>query len=80
MRITPRHRGKTSIRSVLQTFGDDDRVAIRINPHYQSIPHPRFNGRTGTVVGSQGRAYYVEIIDGEKRKRILVSPEHLRRV
>ncbi|MFH0862354.1 MAG: 50S ribosomal protein L21e, partial [Candidatus Altiarchaeota archaeon] len=54
--VKPRDKGKLSIRSMLQKFEDDQRVAIRINAAYQNIPHPRFNGKTGTVVGKQGRA------------------------
>ncbi|MBD3387551.1 MAG: 50S ribosomal protein L21e [Candidatus Altiarchaeales archaeon] len=80
LRVKPRERGKVSIRSRLQKFDDEDRVSIRINPASQNIPHPRFNGRTGKVVGSQGRAYFVEVRDGGKSKKVLVTPEHLRRV
>lgn len=80
LRVSPRARGKVSIRSRLQKFDMDERVSIRINPSCQNIPHPRFNGRTGSVVGAQGRAYFVELADGGKTKRVLVTPEHLRRV
>ncbi|MFH1055337.1 MAG: 50S ribosomal protein L21e [Candidatus Altiarchaeota archaeon] len=78
--VKPRMKGKVSIRSRLQKFQDADTVSIRINPAYQAIPHPRFNGRTGKVVGTQGRAYLIAIVDGTKPKRILVTPEHLRRM
>jgi len=80
LRVKPRDKGKVSIRSRLQRFGELDVVSIKINPASQRIPHPRFNGRTGKVVGSQGKAYFVEIADGGKNKRVLVSPEHLRRI
>jgi large subunit ribosomal protein L21e len=78
--VKPREKGKVSIRSVLQKFSEDDKVAIRIDPKYQAIPHPRFNGLTGRVVGTQGRAYFVEITQGSKEKKVLVTPEHLRRM
>jgi len=78
--VKPRDKGKLSIRSRLQKFEDDDRVAIRINAAYQNIPHPRFNGKTGTVLGKQGRAYKVEVTEGSKHKTVLVTPEHLRRM
>ena len=80
LRVKPRDRGKTKIRSILQTFADKERVSIHINPSLQNIPHPRFNGHIGTVVGNQGRAYYVELMDGNKCKKVLVTPEHLRRM
>lgn len=79
LRVKPREKGKLSIRSVLQRFEDSENVSIKINPAFQNIPHPRFNGRTGKVVGSQGRAYFVEIADGNTEKKVLVAPEHLRR-
>ena len=78
--VKPREKGKVKIRSILQKFGEEEKVSIKINPSFQKMPHPRFNGRTGKVVGNQGRAYYVEIKDGGKSKKILVTPEHLRRV
>ena len=80
MRVKPRDKGKVSIRSRLAKFDLSDNVSIKINPSCQNIPHPLFNGRTGTVVGSQGRAYFVEVRDGGRAKKVLVTPEHLRRV
>jgi len=80
LRIKPRDRGKVSIRSVLAKFEDSEKVSISINPARQNIPHPRFNGRVGKVVGKQGRAYYVQFSDGGKEKKVLVTPEHLRRL
>lgn len=61
----------------LHKFDEKDVVSITIDPSHQQIPHPRFQGKTGPVVGKQGRAYYVAIKDGGKQKKILVSPEHL---
>lgn len=80
LRITPRQRGKTRIRSILASFDQDETVSIKINPSRQNIPHPRFNGRVGKVIGKQGRAYYVSVKDGGKTKKLLVTPEHLRRL
>jgi large subunit ribosomal protein L21e len=78
--VKPRDRGKISIRLRLQKFEENDKVSINIDPKYQKIPHPRFHGLTGKVIGSQGRAYCIAIRDGNKKKTILVTPEHLRRV
>jgi large subunit ribosomal protein L21e len=76
-RLKPREKGKVKIRKQLQAFSENDLASISINPSYQNIPHPRYQGRTGKIVGSQGRAYYLEIHDGGKTKKILVTPEHL---
>ena len=77
LRVDARDRGKVRIRRYLQRFNDGDVVAISIDPSYQKMPHPRFQGGSGKVVGSQGRAYYVRIKDKNKEKMILVNPEHL---
>lgn len=77
LRVGPREKGKKNIRKYLQEFEEGDRVSIKIDPKYQSIPHPRFQGKSGKIVGKQGRAYYVKIKDGNKEKKVLVNPEHL---
>ncbi len=69
------------ITRAMQKFEEGEKVAIVIDPsfHY-GMPHPRFHGRTGDVVGKQGRAYIVKIRDGRKIKHIIAFPEHLRKV
>ncbi|TDA26755.1 MAG: 50S ribosomal protein L21e, partial [Archaeoglobi archaeon] len=41
-------------------------------------PHPRYQGRSGIVVGKRGRAYLVQIKDGSIVKTLISRPEHLR--
>lgn len=54
-------------------------VHINIEPSvHKGMPHPRFEGRTGRVIGRRGRAYIVEIRDGGKTKQLIVRGEHLR--
>ncbi len=66
---------------LLGTFEIGEKVVVDIHPSVQEgRPHPRFNGRVGTVVGRQGRAVVVEITDGGKKKRLIVLPIHLRRL
>ena len=81
MRVTPRNRGKVPVTKSLITYSLGDRAAIKIEPRiHKGQPHAKFQGRTGKIVGTQGKAYYVEIRDGGKQKRLLVRPEHLKRV
>ncbi|MFH1125923.1 MAG: 50S ribosomal protein L21e [Candidatus Altiarchaeota archaeon] len=80
LRLKPKDKGKVKIRKYMQSFKENDRASISINPSYQSIPHPRYQGWTGKIVGTQGRAYFLEIKDGGKTKRLLVTPEHLIKV
>ncbi len=77
---SPRERGKVTITRMLQEFEIGDYVHIDIEPsvHY-GMPHPRYHGRTGVVVGMRGRCYEVLIKDGKKLKMLIVHPVHLKR-
>ena len=77
LRVKLRDRGKIKIRKYMQEFQEGEIVSISINPRYQNIPHPRFQGKSGRVVKKQGRAYYVQIQDKNKTKQIISNPEHL---
>ena len=76
----PRERGTSPPQRAIEDFSAGERVHLRIDP---SVPdgrfHPRFNGHTGEVLGEQGSAYRVRIVDGEKDKTIIVTAAHLRR-
>lgn len=75
----PRNRGLTPITRSLQTFDEGDKVTIDIDPAvHKGQPHPRFQGWTGTVVGTQGKAFVVEVRDGNMTKELIATPEHLR--
>lgn len=74
-------RGEPPVTHTLQDFEDGDKVAVRIDPSIQAgQPHPRFHGLTGTVTGSQGKAFTVEVKDGGKAKSVIARPEHLKAV
>jgi len=77
LRVKPRDRGKVRISRYLQKFEEGETVSINMDASYRNIPHPRFQGKSGKVVATQGRAYYVKIRDGGKTKELLVNPEHL---
>lgn len=75
-----RERG-LKLRKFLQTFELGQRVVIDIEPASQKgMPHPRYQGRSGIVVGQRGRAYLVQIRDGGKIKTLISRPEHLKAV
>ena len=86
-RSKTRHKLKKSIRAgrtnpitkKIQTFSKDDLVHIIIDPSVQKgQPHPRFHGKTGKISHKRGRAYIVEINDGDKAKNLIIRPEHLK--
>ena len=64
---------------VLHEYRPGDKVHIVINPAIHSgMPHRRYHGKTGTVVGRRGKAYIVHLRVGGKVKELIVRPEHLR--
>jgi large subunit ribosomal protein L21e len=77
--LKKKERRRLTITDVMKDFKEGDVVAIKINPSVQKgMPHVRFHGRTGRVVEKRGISYVVEIKDGNKVKRIIARPEHLK--
>lgn len=80
MQKRARDRGFSPITRAFQQFEDGDKANINIDPSvHKGQPHIRFHGRTGTVVGTRGNAYILDVMDGGKKKQVLVRPEHLRK-
>ncbi|EHP84061.1 50S ribosomal protein L21e [Methanotorris formicicus] len=75
----PRERGLYPITRALKKYKEGEYVHIIIDPSYhKGMPHPRYHGRTGIVVGQRGRAFIVRVRDGGKYKLIIARPQHLR--
>ncbi|MMZ69143.1 50S ribosomal protein L21e [compost metagenome] len=56
-----------------------DKVHIVVNPAiHKGMPHRRYHGKTGTIIGKRGKAYIVKITLGDKEKTLFIRPEHLR--
>lgn len=80
LRKRPRQKGLPPVTRVLQTFEEGEKASIIIDPSiHKGQPHRRFYGLTGTIVGKQGRAFLVEVKTGNKKKILIVGPEHLRK-
>jgi len=63
---------------ILYEYKPGDRVHIVINPSIvKGMPHRRFHGKTGVIVGKRGRAYIVKVYLGDKEKTLFVRPEHI---
>jgi large subunit ribosomal protein L21e len=63
----------------LQNFSPGDRVVILLEPsQVKGMPHPRFHGKTGVIKEKRGRAYVVEVKEGDKVKTVISRPEHLK--
>jgi large subunit ribosomal protein L21e len=77
----PRERGFSPITRTLQSFDEGEYVNIVIDPSiHKGQPHHRFHGLTGIVMGTQGEAYLLNVKVGNKEKKLLVRPEHLRKI
>ena len=76
----PRERGTSPPQRAIQEFEPGEKVHLKLDPsvHEGRFP-PRFGGHTGEILGTQGRAYRVEINDGGKAKEIVTVAAHLRR-
>jgi large subunit ribosomal protein L21e len=74
----PRERGTSPPQRAIQTYDVGQRVHMKIDP---SVPdgryHPRFDGRTGEIVGTQGDAFKVRVDDGGTDKTLIVTAAHL---
>ena len=80
MQKRARERGLSKITRAFQKFDLGDKASVSLDPSiHKGQPHVRFHGRTGVIVGMQGEAYMLEVMDGGKSKRIIVKPEHLRK-
>ncbi len=80
MQKRARDRGLSPITRMFQTFEVGEKASINLDPSVQKgMPHVRFHGRTGTVVGMQGNAYLLDVRMGGKLKQVIVRPEHLRK-
>ncbi|TFF92923.1 MAG: 50S ribosomal protein L21e [Promethearchaeota archaeon] len=79
-RKTPREKGLGSIEKYLIDYQKDDIVDIIADPskHKRGMPHRRYHGKTGTILGQRGRCYLVNIRVGGSRKTLIVGREHLR--
>jgi len=80
LRKSVRERGAVpSLSLLMYDYKPGDYVHIVINPSIvKGMPHRRFHGKTGKVIGVRGRSYIIEVFLGDKRKILFVRPEHLR--
>ena len=64
---------------LLHDFNEGDVVDIILDPsEHKGMPHRRFHGKTGKILRKQGKAYVVNIKQGNAIKQIIAKKEHLR--
>ena len=75
-----RERGLGSIDKYLIDYKINDKVDIITDPsqHKRGMPHRRYHGRTGVIVGKRGRCYEVQVKLGNSKKILIIGKEHLK--
>ena len=73
------HGIKPTVNQLLQDFNEGQSVVIKVNGGvHAGLPGRRFHGKTGVVVGKQGKACVVEDKDGHMLKTVIAHPVHLK--
>ncbi|MFH0817960.1 MAG: 50S ribosomal protein L21e [Candidatus Micrarchaeota archaeon] len=76
--LRTRNRTRTTISRIIREFKDGDTVSIDLKSGHSGMPHPRYRGLTGVVVGKQGSACLVVVKVGNAEKTLIIPPVHLR--
>ena len=72
---------RPAITKFLQEFKMNQKVVILPEPSSAAgMPHPRFKGKSGKIIDKRGKSYIVEILDGNKVKKLICRPEHLKAI
>lgn len=72
---------RLTVNRYLARFNVGESVVLKIqSSSREGKPFRRFHGLIGKVIGQRGRAYIVEIHDGNKAKKVIVSPEQLKAI
>ncbi len=74
-----RQRGLPPVTSLIQEFETGQKVHVVCESSIQKgMPHRRFHGKTGTVIGRRGRAWVLTVRDGDSQKVVIARPQHLK--
>jgi large subunit ribosomal protein L21e len=71
---------KLTIPGLISSFKVGQTVAIDSQSKYSGMPHPRYRGKTGTIIETRGKAYVVRIQDMNMTKKLIIPPVHLKLV
>lgn len=76
-----RRTGLTPMNMYIKQFNVGERVVINVNSSSQrGMPFKRFQGLSGEVLEKRGNGYLLKIKDGNKTKKIIANPEHLKKI
>ncbi|MCW1296521.1 MAG: 50S ribosomal protein L21e [Candidatus Parvarchaeota archaeon] len=73
--------GKVPISRFLQSFNVGEKVIISPEVSFhKGMPNKRFYGKIGKVIGRRGKAFLVEVEDGNKKKIVICPAVHLKKL
>lgn len=73
-----REKGKPKLTKFLYEIENGASVIIKIDSAQQkALPHKRFHGKIGKVIGKRGRGYIVRVDQGNAVRTLIVRTEHL---
>lgn len=76
-----KNKGKISLKRYISEFQNGDRVSLIVEPAiHEGMYHPRFIGKSGTVISRKGSCYEVKINDFNKEKILIVHPIHMKKL
>ncbi len=75
-----REKGKLKLSKYFQKLNDGDKVSVVKEISIPSDFPERLQGRTGTVIGMQGKSAIIRIKDQAKEKTFLIAPIHLKKI
>lgn len=73
-------KGRLKPSEFIKSFQLGDAVIINPKAYRGGLPHLRYLNRHGKITEKRGESYVVEIIDGNKKKKIIAHPVHLTKV
>ncbi len=75
-----REKGKLKLSRYFQKFEEGEKVSIVKEVSIPSDFPERLQGRTGEVIGMQGRSVVLKIKDQAREKTFLIAPIHLKKI
>ena len=73
-----RAKGKIKLSEYFKELKDGQKIAIVQEKTVKNNIPLRMTGLVGNVVGSQGAYKLVDLMDGNKKKRFIIHPIHLK--
>lgn len=74
-----RQRGKIRLSSYFKNFNIGDSVAVVLDSGVKSSFPRRIQGSVGKIVAESGMFKLVELKDGNKMKKFIIHPVHLKK-